>query len=342
MRGKAAACFFRLIQVALLPAGTAGYLMAVPKLLRYSRRTGVSSTLLASLYTRSMQHRLGTRPDEPAARLLRAMPSVSRPGFWLVAAPTMVGHALTGFLPRLYRYPYPGEAPLRHQQTARTSCYDAALQRHLPGLDQLVILGAGFDTRVFRLPPGSRVRCFEVDRPRTQAFKTRMLKVAGLPTDRASYVAADFKAEDWFEKLLAAGFDPGRPAFFLWESVTMYLDRGSVEGTLRRIAGTAAGSVVAFDYFSAEILASRSLLMRYARATAKFAGEPLSFGIDNTPPASERAAEFVGAFKLALEEHRSFGTEARGRPAPAGFAVAVVGHPAHRAQPSEQQEEGET
>lgn len=330
MRGKAAAGFFRIIQVALLPVGTVGYLMAVPKLLLYSRRTAVSATLLASLYTRYMQHRLGTRPDEPAARLMMVMPNVSRDGFRLETAPTLVGHLLTGYVPRIYRYPYQGEAPMRHQQTARTNFYDAALHRHLPGIDQLVVLGAGFDTRAFRLPPEVHVRCFEIDKPRTQAFKIRMLKNAGLATSLATYVPADFEIEDWFEKLVAAGYDPGKPAFFLWEAVTMYLDRTSVEGTLRRIAGTAPGSVVAFDYFSAEIIASRSPYMRYARAATKFAGEPLTFGIDNAPPARERAAEFVGALGLTLEDHRNFGTETRRRPAPAGFTTAIVGRSAQR------------
>ncbi|WP_426977531.1 class I SAM-dependent methyltransferase [Pseudarthrobacter sp. O4] len=330
MRGMAAAGLFRVIQVALLPVGMVGYLRAVPQLLLYSRRTGISATLLASLYTRYMQHRLGTRPDEPAARLMMVMPNVSREGFRLETIPTMTAHLVTGRVPWIYRYPYEGVPPMRHQQTARTSFYDAALHRHLPGIEQLVILGAGFDTRAYRLPPEANVRCFEIDQPRTQAFKLRMLRDAGLAAHLATYVAADFQAEDWFEKLVASGFDPARPAFFLWEAVTMYLDRDSVERTLRRIAGTAPGSVVAFDYFSAEIIASRSPYMRYARAATKFAGEPLTFGIDNTPPARARAAEFVGAFGLTLEEHRNFGQETRRRPAPAGFVTAVVGGPSQR------------
>ena len=140
-----------MIQLALLPVGTAGYFWGVPKLLLYSHRTGISATLLASLYTRYMQHRLGTRPDEPAAKLMMVMPNVSRAAFGLETAPTMVGHLLSGYVPRIYRYPYQGEPPMRHQQTSRTSLYDAALRRHLPGVEQLVILGAGFDTRV--LPP---------------------------------------------------------------------------------------------------------------------------------------------------------------------------------------------
>ncbi len=319
-----AAGFFRAIQLALLPLGAAGYVAAVPRLLNYSRRSGVSATLFASLYTRFMQHRLGTRPDEPAAGLMAVMPNVSQEGFRLETAPTLIGHLLTGFVPRIYRYPYQGQAPMRHQATARTSYYDAALQRHLAGVDQLVILGAGFDTRSFRLSPDDGVRCYEIDLPRTQAHKLAMLEKAGLSTRLATYVSADFETEDWMDTLVASGFDPGRRTLFLWEAVTMYLDRESVSATLRRIADSAPGSVVAFDYFASKTIASRSPYMRYARAAARFVGEPLTFGIDNTPPARKSAADFVGSFGLALEEHRNFGRETRRRSAPAGFVTAVV------------------
>jgi len=324
MSKTAAAGFFRLIQLALLPLGVAGYVAAVPRLLAYSRRTGASATALASLYTRYMQHRLETRPDDPAARLMAVMPNVSMAAFRLETAPTLVGHLLTGYVPRIYRYPYQGPAPMLHQSTARTSFYDAAVQRHLSGVGQLVVLGAGFDTRAFRLPPEGRVRCFEIDMPLTQAYKLRMLEKAGLSTGLATYVSADFEAEDWMEKLVAAGFDLTRPALFIWEAVTMYLDRGSVEATLRRISAAAPGSAVAFDYFSKKIVVSRSPYMRYARAATRFVGEPLTFGIDNAPPARKSAADFVGSFGLVLEEHRNFGRETRRRSAPAGFVTAVV------------------
>ncbi|MER5766070.1 SAM-dependent methyltransferase, partial [Streptomyces sp. NPDC002082] len=300
-----AAGFFRAIQLALLPLGAAGYVAAVPRLLNYSRRSGVSATVFASLYTRYMQHKLGTRPDEPAAGLMAVMPNVSQEGFRLETAPTLIGHLLTGFVPRIYRYPYRGQAPMRHQATARTSYYDAALQRHLAGVDQLAILGAGFDTRSFRLSPEDRVRCYEIDLPRTQAHKLAMLEKAGLSTRLATYVSADFETEDWMDKLVASGFDPGRRTLFLWEAVTMYLDRESVSATLRRIADSAPGSVVAFDYFASKTIASRSLYMRYARAAAKFVGEPLTFGIDNTPPARKSAADFVGSALRVGRPHLS-------------------------------------
>ena len=68
-----------------------------------------------------------------------------------------------------------------------------------------------------------------------------MLEKAGLSIRLATYVSADFETEDWMEKLVAAGFDSDSPTFFLWEGVTMYLDRASVEATLRRSRRHRAG-----------------------------------------------------------------------------------------------------
>src|SRR5262249_53553753 len=264
MRKFIGAAIFRTIQILLLPIWAVGYVIFVAKLIAYSRKSGASATVLASLYTRYMQHVLGTRRDEPAARLMKVMPNVPAWGLALSTAPSLAAHRLTGYVPKIYRYPYPGEPPMMHQSASRTTFYDEALARRLADVDQLAILGAGFDTRAYRLPADARVRCFEIDEPKTQAFKREMLKKAGVDTTRVTYVPAAFEQEDWFEKLVAAGFDPGKPSIFTWESVTMYLEREAVESTLRKIAGMAPGTVLAFDYFSSELLESRSLFMRYA------------------------------------------------------------------------------
>ena len=151
-----------------------------------------------------------------------------------------------------------------------------------------------------------------------------MLKRAGIDSSLATYVPANFLEEDWLQKLTNAGFEPDKPTFFLWESVTMYLDRQAVESTLRKIAGTAAGSIVAFDYFSNEIIESESFFMRYARAMINITGEPWRFGIDNTPPVRQRVAAFVESCGLSLREQRNFGPETERTRALAGFATAVV------------------
>ena len=104
----------------------------------------------------------------------------------------------------------------------------------------------------------------------------------------------------------------------------MYLDREAVEATLRKIASTAKGSVVAFDYFTTEPLESHALYWRYGRAGTRAAGEPLKFGIDSTPPSSERLAEVLRSCGLSLGEQRTLGRETEGERAWGGFATAIV------------------
>jgi methyltransferase (TIGR00027 family) len=316
---------FWALQILCFPSTAIAYVLFVGKMLLYSRRSHASQTVLASFYTRWMQHQLRTRRDDSCARLMAVLPNISQLGLHVVTGPTRLAHRLTGYVPRIYRYPYPGVPPMNDQPAARTTYFDAALARHLARVDQLVMAGAGLDTRAYRLPAGTRVRCFEVDTPWTQPFKRAMLKRAGIDTHGVSYVTADFEREDWYEKLVGAGFDPTRRTLFLWEAVTMYLDRAAVERTLRTIAGTAPGSAVAFDYFSTELLEDRSPFWRYARAVLKLVGEPMgSFGLDSTPPAWKHAAAFVESCGLTFEEHRTFGAETAETRAKAGFVVAVV------------------
>ena len=322
MRTIVKAPIFRMIQIVWSPIALVGYVHFVIKLIRYSRKSGVSSTTLASLYTRWMQHQLGTRLDEPVARLMMVLPNVSHLALRLVTGGTLLAHRLTGYVPRIYRYPYEGDPPMAHEPAARTTFFDAALARHLGDIDQLVILGAGWDTRSYRMPKA--IYCFEVDTPRTQQTKRQVLKKAGLDTTRITFVPADFMTEDWLEKLVHAGFDPDKPTFFLWEAVTMYLDREAVESTLRKIAGTKSGSVVAFDYFHADLIFARSLFWRYARAVTNAIGEPFRFGIESTKPSSKHVAAFLASCGLSMEEQRNFGQETDRKPAMAGFTTAIV------------------
>jgi len=255
---------------------------------------------------------------------MSVLPNVSPLGLLLVTAPTIVAHRVTNYVPPVYRYPYEGEPPMQHQPAARTTFYDQALDQCLSDINQLVILGAGFDTRSYRLRPARPIRCFEIDQPKNQSFKREMLAKAGVDTSGVTYVAANFNVDDWLEKLKDVGFDGNQPSFFLWESVMMYLDQQAVESTFLKIASTAPGSIVAFDYVSNELLESQSLFMRYSRAVINATGEPWTFGIDNTPPVRDRVAALLRACGLNLVEHRNFGHETDHSRALGGFAVALV------------------
>jgi methyltransferase (TIGR00027 family) len=225
-------------------------------------------------------------------------------------------------VPRIYRYPYEGDPPMMHESAARTTFFDAALARHLKDIDQLVVLGAGFDTRSYRMP--QEIRCFEIDAPKTQELKRRLLKKANLDATRITFVPANFLTDDWFANLVNAGFDPAKRTFFLWEAVTQYLDQEAVESTLRRISSTAKGSAVAFDYFHADLISSQSPYWRYIRVILNIIGEPFTFGFAATTPASKYMAEFLASCGLSMEEQRNFGPETVRQPALMGFTTAVV------------------
>jgi methyltransferase (TIGR00027 family) len=322
-RNPIASAVFYLISILLLPISALGYVIWIGKLL-IARKSGVSMTAQEPLSARWFQHHLCTRLDEPANQLMMVVPGVSPLAVWLVFGPSLLAHRLSGYVPKSFRYPFDGEVSIQVQGAARQTFYDSVLRRYLPSVAQLVILGAGFDTRAFRLPREARVRSFEVDTPKTQSVKREILEKAGIDTTRVSFVAANFEKEDWLKRLVESGFDPNKATLFIWEGVTPYLDRTAVEDTLRKIAGTARGSIVAFDYFTIEVLESQAFYMRYARAGTQAAGEPLKFGIDSRPPLRERLVELLQSCRLTLIEQRTLGQETVGKRAWGGFAIATV------------------
>lgn len=329
------AAVFYIVNILLFPITLIGFIIQTAAV--YGRRkSGVSVMAQAPLTDRWLQHKLGTRLDEPVNQLLMVLPGVPLLGYRLGYGPMLLAHRVSGYVPKSYRYPFAGEITMGNQRAARQTFYDSILTRYLPDIVQFVILGAGFDTRVFRLthaPHASaaegvskeaRVRSFEIDTPKTSAAKRQALQKAGIDTTGVTFVAADFETEDWLTKLINADFDPSKPTLFFWEGVMMYLEREAVEATLRKIASTAKGSVITFDYFTSDVLEAQTLYMRTVRASLSSFGEPLKFGIDSTPPSRERLAELLQSCGLSLVEQRTLGEEKEGKRAWGGFAIAVV------------------
>ena len=126
---------------------------------------------------------------------------------------------------------------------------DLVAERAGHGVDQYVILGAGLDSFAQRradLP----VHVFEIDQPGPQAWKRRRLVETGhgVP-ERLHFVPVDFEAgDDWWQRLVDSGFDPGRPAIFASTGVSMYLTREATAATMRRIAGSAPGSRLVMSF----------------------------------------------------------------------------------------------
>lgn len=91
------------------------------------------------------------------------------------------------------------------------------------GITQLVMLGAGLDTRAFRMGLPSEVTAFEIDLPELFAFKESVLRASSaVPTCRRAVIPTDLRG-DWTTPLRASGFDEGRPALWVDEGALAYL-----------------------------------------------------------------------------------------------------------------------
>jgi methyltransferase (TIGR00027 family) len=154
---------------------------------------------------------------------------------------------------------------------------DAIAAAFVRGLDQLVLLGAGFDARAHRLPGIERVRVFEVDHPATQAMKRR---VVGTPPAHVTYVPVEFGRDALPEALARAGLRANQRTLLLWEGVTNYLDEPTVDATLRFAAR--AGQSLLFTYVDRAVIDGRSDFLGGAESVAyvKKLGEPFTFGFD--------------------------------------------------------------
>lgn len=173
---------------------------------------------------------------------------------------------------------------LRTSGIARTRFIDdACLEALHEGFQQVVILGAGFDARAYRLPGIDKIRVFEVDHPATLAAKQRHLQqqFAVMPS-HVTFVAVDFTEHPLDEIMPAAGFDPTCRSLFLWEGVTNYLNAEAVDAMFRFVRTSAPGSRILFTYVHRDVLTdpaafsgTRPMLRMLQRV-----GEVWTFGFD--------------------------------------------------------------
>jgi methyltransferase (TIGR00027 family) len=142
------------------------------------------------------------------------------------------------------------------------------------GVRQLVILGAGLDTRAHRLAALAGARVFEIDYPATQAGKRARASNLPLMASSVTYVPVDFAKDALDTELARHGHDPRQPTCFVWEGVTPYLTQEAVVDTLQRARSLAAsGSELLVTYVPRSLLRAPEVL----RAGMAVLGEPFHF-----------------------------------------------------------------
>ncbi len=169
-----------------------------------------------------------------------------------------------GIINRLIHWYLEYRAPGMQAGIAARTRYidDLVLQEVANGITQLVILGAGYDSRALRLEPLKNIRVFEVDFPDTQAHKlSKLAELKVLSTEHITHVPIDFNTQNLGDVLNTAGYAMDKKTLFIWEGVTMYLSADAVDENLAFIAtNNALGSSVYFDYFMKSVMDGTCLL----------------------------------------------------------------------------------
>jgi methyltransferase (TIGR00027 family) len=123
------------------------------------------------------------------------------------------------------------------------------------GVDAVVILGAGYDTRAFRLPELAGIPVCEVDLPSNTKRKAAALhRTFGRVPPDVTLLPVDFETDDLADSLARAGFGTQRRTFYVWEAVTQYLTEPAVRRTLACLAHSAPGSGLAFTFVRKDFL----------------------------------------------------------------------------------------
>jgi methyltransferase (TIGR00027 family) len=229
--------------------------------------------------------------------LFRALESSSRPR----SKRLFEDHLARGFLGRsgyvlflLSRLPLAGRIVpwyidrkwpgVRPSAIGRTCWIDDRLRAAIEGgIRQIVILGAGYDCRAYRLRGVGKSRVYELDHPSTLSAKVKCLKrLLGTIPENVTFIEVDFSRQDFAGALDRSGFDRAIPTFFLWEGVMHYLTAEAVDVTLRSIRTLSApGSSLVFTYVHRGLLDGSVVFegMGNVPATLKESGENWTFGL---------------------------------------------------------------
>ena len=162
----------------------------------------------------------------------------------------LMGHKLNVWLAKKL-------APGFHEHIiSRTRFIDDLIEKSATeGVDQYVILGAGYDSRAHRLELPSSLRIFEVDQPEVQDRKRSKLPKELPNSENVTYVTVDFANQSLTERLLNNGFDKTKSTVFTLEGVTQYINKQAFNSTMNEMAilSQNASSIFVFSFVNEKL-----------------------------------------------------------------------------------------
>jgi len=170
-------------------------------------------------------------------------------------------------------------------------------------VEAVVNLGAGFDTRAFRLAALTEVPVWEVDQAQNiEAKRKRLERLFGDVPAHVTLVPIDFDSEDLATVLDSHGYEPGKRTFFIWEGVTQYVTKSGIRATFDFLAKAPSGSQLVFtytprDFIEGEVFYGQEYLFKKMLLKDKI----WLFGFD-----PETMDEFLGEYGWRVVEHLGY------------------------------------
>jgi len=189
----------------------------------------------------------------------------------------------------------------------RTRYLDDRLDEQLAlGCRQVVILGAGLDTRAVRKRLLG-VAYFEIDDANTLSFKQARLAENGIDAP-VTFIPGDYVADGVLVLLESNGFKRELPSFFIWEGNTMYLTRATGMKVLSELKEGVREFSLSFDYMDEAVVARATSDRQTSTFVERFAamGAPWHFGIDDLPALAEDARMAVADVVTVAALHRAY------------------------------------
>jgi len=170
-------------------------------------------------------------------------------------------------------------------------------------VEALVNLGAGFDTRAFRLQALAEVPIWEVDQPQNiDAKRARLEDLFQEIPGQVRLVPIDFDHEDLTTVLASHGYTPEKKTFFIWEGVTQYVTEGGIRATFDFLANVPAGSRLVFTYTPRDFIDGENFYgQEYLYKQMLLKDKIWLFGID-----PENVDDFLGEYGWRILEHLSY------------------------------------
>lgn len=167
---------------------------------------------------------------------------------------------------------------------ARVSYFDLVLKECIShDITQLIILGAGYDTRPYRIPEiDNNFKVFEVDHPDTQSFKKEIItRILGKLPGNVTYIPLNLETGDLDLAISSTCFSELKKTLVIMEGLIMYLSSDSIHRIFSYFSQRCpVGSKILFDYYPESVVSGEK--NEYAKNIVKFTqmnGEPLKFGI---------------------------------------------------------------